>query len=232
LGSTVRDQAIVYDEIASSADRPVRGFDHAQLGSNRAPASPVRAVEANTRDRATRRAARDGGGRPTTIAPLVAPTDQIEPHDVIQPPRRPPATDRVLKSPRWPGNSRHRRLNWLPGQLKDALDRASRPYGESVLTGKPIVVIGASQLPTAAHSQAEVRMVLAGIGAQVIDADLPLVRAHEPFDGTGQLCSAAHRQSLGRLLEQLSLAATPTRRPRPHRRLALSQRGLLSCLVV
>jgi NAD(P)H-dependent FMN reductase len=78
-----------------------------------------------------------------------------------------------------------------------------------VLLGKPVAVVGASQLPTgAAHSQAEVRKVLAGIGARVIDAELPLTRAPEHFDETGQLCSPAHRQSLSRLLEQLALAAT------------------------
>lgn len=99
----------------------------------------------------------------------------------------------------------------LPGQLKNALDWASRPYGATVLRGKPVAVVGASQLPTgAARAQGEVRMVLAGIGAQVIDAELPLTRAHEHFGEMGQLCSAAHRQSLTRLLEQLALAATRT----------------------
>ena len=99
----------------------------------------------------------------------------------------------------------------LPGQLKNALDWASRPYGAGVLRGKPVAVVGASQLPTgAARAQAEVRIVLAGIGAQVIDAELPLTRAREDFDELGQLCSPAHRQSLGRLLEQLALATTRT----------------------
>jgi chromate reductase len=32
----------------------------------------------------------------------------------------------------------------IPGVLKNALDWASRPYGQSVLTGKPIAIMGAS----------------------------------------------------------------------------------------
>jgi len=102
----------------------------------------------------------------------------------------------------------------LPGQLKNALDWASRPYGATALRGKPVAVVGASQLPTgAARAQAEVRMVLSGIGAQVIDAEFPLARAHQHFDEMGRLCSAAHPQSVSRLLEQLALAATRTNPP-------------------
>ena len=99
----------------------------------------------------------------------------------------------------------------MPGQLKNALDWASRPYGATVLRGKPVAVVGASLLPTgAARAQAQARGLLALIGAQVIDAELPLTRGHEHFGEMGQLCSAAHRQSLSRLLEQLALAATRT----------------------
>jgi chromate reductase len=50
----------------------------------------------------------------------------------------------------------------LPGQLKNALDWASRPYESNVLRGKPVAVIGASPSPSgAARSQAEARTVLA-----------------------------------------------------------------------
>ena len=101
----------------------------------------------------------------------------------------------------------------LPGQLKNALDWASRPYTNNVLQGKPVAVIGASPSPSgAARAQTEARLVLAAPGSQVISAELPLARAHEQFDDTGRLSSPAHRRSLRRLLEQLALAAVPTDR--------------------
>jgi chromate reductase len=99
----------------------------------------------------------------------------------------------------------------MPGQLKNALDWAARPYGGTVLAGKPVAVIGASPLPTgAARAQAQARVRLALIGAQVIDAELALAGAQEQFDGMGQLCSPDHRHGLSSLLEQLALAATRT----------------------
>jgi chromate reductase, NAD(P)H dehydrogenase (quinone) len=65
----------------------------------------------------------------------------------------------------------------LPGQLKNALDWGSRPYGANVLRGKPVAVVGASQLPSgAAGAEAEARVVLARLGAQVIDAEFALAR--------------------------------------------------------
>jgi NAD(P)H-dependent FMN reductase len=77
--------------------------------------------------------------------------------------------------------------------------------------GKPVAVVGASPLPTgAAGTQAQARVLLALIGAQVIDAELALARAQEQFDGMGQLSSPEHRRGLSRLLEQLALAATRT----------------------
>jgi chromate reductase, NAD(P)H dehydrogenase (quinone) len=99
----------------------------------------------------------------------------------------------------------------VPGQLKNALDWASRPYGATVLGGKPVAVVGVSPLPTgAARAQAQARVLLALIGAQVIDAELALARAQEQFDGIRQTCSPEHRRGLSRLLQQLALAATRT----------------------
>ena len=99
----------------------------------------------------------------------------------------------------------------LPGQLKNALDWASRPYGATVLDGKPVAVVGASPLPTgAARAHAQARVLLALIGAQVIDAELALARSPAQFDEMGQLRSPEHRGGLSRLLEQLALAARRT----------------------
>ncbi|MDH4352673.1 MAG: NAD(P)H-dependent oxidoreductase [Actinomycetota bacterium] len=76
----------------------------------------------------------------------------------------------------------------MPGVLKNALDWASRPTGHSVLADKPTAVLGASPgRYGAVRAQAEVRKVLGAIGADVLDEEFPLARAHEAFDSEGRL---------------------------------------------
>ena len=58
----------------------------------------------------------------------------------------------------------------IPGQLKNALDWASRPFPDNALRGKPAAVIGASTgMFGAVWAQAELRKVLHTIGAHVVD---------------------------------------------------------------
>jgi chromate reductase, NAD(P)H dehydrogenase (quinone) len=76
----------------------------------------------------------------------------------------------------------------LPGALKNALDWASRPHATNPLRGKPAAVIGASTgLFGAVWAQAEARKVLATIGADVLDAELPVGQADAAFDAHGAL---------------------------------------------
>ncbi len=96
----------------------------------------------------------------------------------------------------------------LPGQLKNALDWASRPYETNVLRGKPVAVVGASPSPSgAARSQAEARTVLGAIGADVLDAELALARASEQFDAHGRLRAETSRRGLSHVVEQLAARA-------------------------
>lgn len=76
----------------------------------------------------------------------------------------------------------------VPGQLKNALDWASRPFPDNVLRGKPVAVIGAStSLFGAVWAQAELRKVLSAIGAKVVEEELPVARADSTFDASGSL---------------------------------------------
>jgi chromate reductase, NAD(P)H dehydrogenase (quinone) len=76
----------------------------------------------------------------------------------------------------------------IPGQLKNVLDWASRPFPDNALRGKPAAVIGASTgMFGAVWAQAELRKVLQVMGAQVIDRELPVPYAHERFDAAGHL---------------------------------------------
>jgi chromate reductase len=70
----------------------------------------------------------------------------------------------------------------IPGVLKNALDWASRPAGQSALTGKPAAVVGASTgMFGAVWAQAETRKVLGALGGRVIERELPVARAAELY---------------------------------------------------
>jgi chromate reductase, NAD(P)H dehydrogenase (quinone) len=98
----------------------------------------------------------------------------------------------------------------LPGQLKNVLDWASRPFPDNVLRDKPVAVIGASPSPGGAgRAQAEARAVLARIGARVLDGEVRVPRAYEQFDPAGRLLDPGLRLSLQRLLGELAAASQP-----------------------
>jgi chromate reductase, NAD(P)H dehydrogenase (quinone) len=92
----------------------------------------------------------------------------------------------------------------IPGALKNALDWASRPWPDNSLRGKPVCVIGASTgLFGAVWAQAEVRKVLARIGADVAEDELAVGQAQEAFDAAGQLVDHERRLSLSGLVTRL-----------------------------
>jgi chromate reductase len=98
----------------------------------------------------------------------------------------------------------------LPGALKNALDWASRPFPSSVLRCKPSAVIGASTGPFGAvWAQAELRKVLAAIGARVVDAELPVGQAHERFNDDGRLVDEDLVAKFAEILEELVSEAQP-----------------------
>ncbi len=92
----------------------------------------------------------------------------------------------------------------VPGQLKNALDWASRPFPDNALRHKPVAVVGASTgLFGAVWAQAELRKVLAAIGADVVDAELPVGRAAGAFATHDRLADASQQEALGRIVERL-----------------------------
>jgi chromate reductase, NAD(P)H dehydrogenase (quinone) len=92
----------------------------------------------------------------------------------------------------------------IPGQLKNALDWASRPKGENALLGKPAAVVGTSTgMFGAVWSQAEVRKVLGATGARVIDEELPVAHADQAFTDDGRLADEELRDRYRDIVEQL-----------------------------
>ena len=98
----------------------------------------------------------------------------------------------------------------VPGQLKNAIDWASRPVRAGALWGKPVVVIGASTgMYGGVWAQAELRKILATAGARVVDAEVAVGRAHDRFDEDGRLTDDEIRDELREAANALVLAAGP-----------------------
>ncbi len=99
----------------------------------------------------------------------------------------------------------------IPGQLKNALDWASRPFPDNAFRGRPVAVIGASTgLFGAVWAQAELRKVLSTIGADVVDAELAVGQAHEAFDDAGMLVDHELHDRLAAITSLLIRSATET----------------------
>lgn len=92
----------------------------------------------------------------------------------------------------------------IPGQLKNVLDWASRPFPDNCLRRKPTAVVGASTgLFGAVWAQAEVRKVLKTIGAQVIEEELPVGQAYDAFTDDGDLIDPDLRSALANIIGRL-----------------------------
>jgi chromate reductase len=94
------------------------------------------------------------------------------------------AADAVLfASPEYNGS--------IPGQLKNALDWASRQAVGSPLRGKPVAVMGASPGQFGGTwAQGELRKVLGIMGARVVPTELAVGKAHERIGGDADLHDA------------------------------------------
>jgi|SRR5438874_7558148 len=98
----------------------------------------------------------------------------------------------------------------IPGQLKNAVDWASRPVRDGALWGKPAVVIGASTgFYGGVWAQAELRKSLATAGARVVDAEVAVSHAHQRFDATGRLVDEETRDELRAALDALTAHVGP-----------------------
>jgi chromate reductase len=92
----------------------------------------------------------------------------------------------------------------VPGQLKNAVDWASRPLATNPLRNKPVAVVGASKGAFGAvWAQAELRKVLAATGARVVDGEVAVGHAHEKFSEDGRLADVSLAESLGEVVDAL-----------------------------
>jgi chromate reductase, NAD(P)H dehydrogenase (quinone) len=96
----------------------------------------------------------------------------------------------------------------IPGQLKNALDWASRPFPGNALRNKPVAVVGGSTgLFGAVWAQVDLRRVLGALGARVVDGELTVARIDAAFAADGRLSDARGLSEIvGRLVAE---ARTP-----------------------
>ena len=95
----------------------------------------------------------------------------------------------------------------IPGQLKNALDWVSRPIATNTMRNKPVAVVGASTGAFGAvWAQAELRKILAAMGARVVDDGVALGHAPTRFDGAGTLVDEDLREELAEVVAELVAA--------------------------
>ena len=86
----------------------------------------------------------------------------------------------------------------IPGVLKNAIDHASRPYGQSAWAGKPAGVMGASiGAPGASMAQQHLRNVLTYLDVYALAQPEVFVQVTEGlFDGSGNIAKAETKEFL------------------------------------
>ena len=94
----------------------------------------------------------------------------------------------------------------VPGVLKNAIDWASRPYGDSAWKGKPVAIMGASpgQFGTA-RAQAHLRQMFVFLNMHCVNQpEVMIAQAHQRFDQQGNLTDETSQKLIRQLLEELA----------------------------
>ena len=93
----------------------------------------------------------------------------------------------------------------MPGVLKNAIDWASRPYGDSAWQGKPVAVMGAS-VGTLGSARAQYHLRQCFIFLNMYPVNQPevlIANAAQRFDEKGELTDEGSRELIRKLLAEL-----------------------------
>ena len=93
----------------------------------------------------------------------------------------------------------------VPGVLKNAIDWASRPYGDSAWARKPVAIMGASvgTLGTA-RAQYHLRQMFVFLNMFAVNQpEVMISNAHKYFDADGNLTDDVAKKLISQLLEEL-----------------------------
>jgi chromate reductase len=93
----------------------------------------------------------------------------------------------------------------VPGVLKNAIDCASRPYGDNAWGGKPVALMGASVgVFGSARAQYHLRQILVFLNMPVVNQpEVMIGNAAERFNEQGELTDETAKKLIRKLLEEL-----------------------------
>ncbi len=98
----------------------------------------------------------------------------------------------------------------VPGALKNALDWASRPLATNVFRNKPVAALASSAgMFGGVWAAAELRKVLAAMGARVVEVEVAVGRVQERLDADGRLVDDEVREQLREALAALTAQVEP-----------------------
>jgi chromate reductase, NAD(P)H dehydrogenase (quinone) len=93
----------------------------------------------------------------------------------------------------------------MPGVLKNAIDWASRPYGDNAWAGKPGAIMSASVGAFGgARAQYHLRQCFIFLDVKLVNApEVAIPAAHKAFDADGKLTNEMSRKFVAQLMEAL-----------------------------
>lgn len=93
----------------------------------------------------------------------------------------------------------------VPGVLKNAIDWASRPYGDNVFDEKPVAVMSASEgMLGGARAQYHLRQTLISLNMHPLNRPEVIVsQIDEKIDANGKVVDEKTRKKIGKVLEAL-----------------------------
>ena len=102
----------------------------------------------------------------------------------------------------------------LPGVLKNAIDWASRPYGDNAWSGKPVALMSAAMsVAGGIRAQYQLRQCFVFLNMEaVVQPEVAIGNAPQRFDDQGNLKDEASKKMIRQLLENL-IAKVGARRP-------------------
>jgi chromate reductase len=93
----------------------------------------------------------------------------------------------------------------MPGVLKNAIDWASRPYGDSAWDGKPVAIMSAAMsMGGGVRAQYQLRQSFVFLNMDaVVQPEVAIGNATERFDGEGNLKDETSKKLIAQLLQNL-----------------------------
>jgi chromate reductase, NAD(P)H dehydrogenase (quinone) len=94
----------------------------------------------------------------------------------------------------------------MPGVLKNAIDAASRPYGDNAWSGKPVAIMSAAlSMGGGVRAQYQLRQCFVFLNMDaVVQPEVAIANAPERFDKEGNLTDETAKKLIGQLLRNLA----------------------------